>query len=107
MSLFSELFGGGGVKSIQSGFISSTSLSTGTGEDVKHVNVTVSAVDPAKSLVLFSGGFAGAIDGAQQTSGGSSAFSATQRLTSATNLRVSVASSFPTALVGRWTILEY
>ena len=95
------------VKSVQTGYASSSSLSAGAGEDAKYLDVTVTSVDATKSVVAFQGG-AGALTGdARRKSGATDAYECTVRLTSATNLRIAISSATPVALAGRWTIVEY
>lgn len=114
MSIREILAGGGGVKSIQTGYVDSTSPTTGTGEDNRHVNVTISAVSSmAKCVVTFDG--SGATN--SNSSGGYSApgtssdvMVVTARLTSTTNLRLgtkSVAAQNAGGIAGRWTVVEY
>lgn len=109
MSFFSELFGGGGgTKSIQSGFVSTTSLANGGGgEDNSYTDVTISSVDPSKCVVLFEGGAAGTSANAILKSGGTASYIVTPHLTSSTNLRLGTAIASQTHLVGRWQVLEF
>ncbi|MDG3577112.1 hypothetical protein P7F60_11985 [Rhizobium sp. YJ-22] len=107
----SQAGGGSVIKSMQSGFVSSTTLSTGTGEDAVYLDVTVSSVDPSKCFIDFDGSFGNNAAAAQAQFGTSgSGCIATLRMTSATNLRISgksAAGSAMTALSGRWTITEF
>jgi hypothetical protein len=109
MSLREALAGGGGVKSIQTGFVRVTPLTAGTGEDVNFINVTISAVTAAKCTVQFDGaadlGGAGYLSGASDLS-----FVPTARLTSSTNLRIAMrsgTSGTTYTISGRWTVVEY
>lgn len=103
MSSLSQ-FLGGGLKSYQTGFVSTTSFSTGSGEDARYVDVTISSVDTAKAFVLFQGAWDSTTSAAMTRAGGRDA---TYRLTSATNLRISTNSITGTAaLVGRWQVVE-
>lgn len=101
--------GGSVIKSIQTGYVNNSSLTTGTGEDNKYVDVTVSAVTTAKVVVLpFQGGFGGtALAAAAKTLSSSvDTYIPTCRMTSTTNLRISTIGN-PSFLVGRWVIVEY
>lgn len=100
------------IKSIQSGFVASGTLSSGSGEDAKYIDVTISAVTTSKCAVQFDGGFGGSASaGAYFVSTGTSAVTiiASARLTSPTNLRISTSSSNSniTNLAGRWQVVEY
>lgn len=101
--------GGSVIKSIQTGYVSSSSLSTGTGEDLRYLDVTISAVTTAKSFVMFVGGAAASIAYAVKEYGdGIKIAKVTLRLTSSTNLRISIPSHDGESLVaGRWTVVEY
>lgn len=90
------------IKSIQEGYASSA-RSIGTGEDASYINVTISAVIVAKSVVLFDGG-AGSNEGA--AFGYASSAKCTARLTSSTNLRISVPTTMA-HIAGRWRVVEY
>jgi len=105
MSSLSQFFGGG-LKSFQTGYVSTTTLTTGTGEDVRYVDVTVSSVDTTKCFAVFEGGFSSSTNNSMVKSGGNTAFDATVRLTSSTNLRIST-NYADAAVVGRWKILEF
>lgn len=107
MSLFSELFGGGGIKSIQSGYVSTTSLSSGSGEDTEYVDITISSVNTAKAVITFAGGFSDSVANTTFRSGGTAVQEPTRRLTSPTNLRLAVPNTFASACAGRWTVMEY
>ena len=96
---------GGGVLSITSDYVSSNSLTSGTGEEAKFLNVTVSALtDYTKAVVEFQG--AGA-----STEGSASSYGSGNivrgKMTSATNLRLCTAVSTDTWIVGRYYITEY
>lgn len=116
MSLREMLAGGGGVKSIQEGFVSTTTVATGTAPQTRYVDITISAVVPAKCVVTFTGGFG--VDGAQtspvpfnQTPYSSSSgyiSKAAAKVISATVLRIfTPATSATIGLVGQWTVVEY
>lgn len=105
-----DLFSGGGVEAVQTGYTSGGSLSSGAGEDTRYRDITISAVaDITKCVVSFVGG-GGSSDTAaayktDHTSGGVS-FLCFPRLTSTTNLRLSSAIAV-TNMLGRWTVVEY
>lgn len=101
---------GGGVKSVQTGYTSGASLSSGSGEDTRYRDITISAVaDITKCVVSFVGG-GGPSDtaAAYKTDDSSASYSYLifPRLTSTTNLRLSSAIAV-TNLLGRWTVVEY
>lgn len=102
--------GGSVIKSIQSGYISATSLTAGTGEDLRYTDVTIAAVDQSKVIsVTFDGGLGGGASSASAKSGTTEAASVSVRLTSSTNLRISAMSTLgysTPAIVGRWRIVE-
>jgi len=110
---YSELFSGG-IKSIQTGFVDSASGSAGTSmtEDWIYVDVAISAVaDIAKCDVSIDGG--GAVSGSPiainiAMSKTATTHEITARLTSTTNLRVSMATSGTHHRIsGRWKIVEH
>lgn len=104
MSTLSQFFGAN-VKSIQTGYVSTTSISSGSGQDTKYVDVTISSVNTAKCLLLFDGGFGLSLDATQQRFAG---WLATPRLTSATNLRLALNyNGSPTNLAGQWQVVEF
>jgi len=96
-------FAGGGLKSLQTGYVNGTSSSS-TGEDARYFDVTVSAVVIAKSIPDFQGniGYGGGYyfyaDQVQTI--------ATIRLTSTTNLRVSSRDPTYSNANGRWYLAE-
>jgi hypothetical protein len=109
--------GGGGLAS--TGFVSAAP-STGTGEDAKYIDVTISAVaDIAKCDVSFVG--TGVSSGANAASSAAhrmsysgeavvvnlTGFAVAPRLTSPTNLRLATAGSSCTYITGRWYVKEY
>jgi hypothetical protein len=115
MSLREMLAGGGGVKSIQTGYVRSTTLATGVGEDERYVDVTVAGVNVSKSLVLVSGsaalgtlGFDGMYYSSVSSNGG--VFVLFAKLTSATNIRIGTKvanNQTATSVAARWTVVEY
>jgi hypothetical protein len=102
--------GGGGlsVASYQTGFVSSAT-STDSGEDLRYVDITISAIDVTKTLVMIQGGAAETDLTARRkaTAGTASVatYELTGRLTSPTNLRISAPSG--AVIAGRWQVLEY
>lgn len=100
--------GGRGVKSIQSGYVSSTSMTTGTGEDTTYVNVTISSVNISKSIVYFTGGASGDTGNAiMRNADGVYSTDCFPRLVDSTTLRLSSPRPGVGAIVGRWTVKEY
>ena len=108
MSTFSQ-FAGGGVRSIQTGYVQTSGLAVGSGEELKYFDVTVSAVtNVAKCLVTFNG---------SANSGGSSAATyynsgiplviPTIRVLNSTTIRIMMSSAVVVNLTGRWTLIEY
>lgn len=106
MSTLSQFFGAS-LKSIQQGYVSTTSLSSGSGEDTEYVDITISSVNTAKSIIFFEGGFSDTVANTTFTSGGTGVQAPTRRLTSSTNLRLAVPNAFSSACAGRWTVVEY
>lgn len=104
------------IKSIQTGYVSGTSASTGAGEDAAFIDVTVSTVIVAKTLVFFDGAGGGGTGtdptGAQYYTGSTSGKGASvgvARMTSPTNLRISfpgITSAFA-GYKGRWKLVEF
>lgn len=94
----------GSVKSVQTGFVSSSSLSAGSGEDLQFVNVTISAVTTGKCIVSFVGGAGTSVPSAVWPA--NDGYYVTARLTSSTQLRLSCARS-ASNLVGRWQVIEF
>lgn len=87
----------GRVKSIQTGYSGGGGLSTGTGEDAKYADITVSSVDTSKSVVF----------GFGHTRGAANEYSVFAKLTSSTNLRLSTPTTTASELYCRWTVVEY
>lgn len=107
MSMRELLAGGGGVKSIQTGYVLSPQLtSAGSGEDARSFDVTISAVNTAKSIVIFDG-VASNSAGERYNAGSNLSYLPTARLTSATNLRFGNSANATTYICGRWTVVEY
>lgn len=85
-----------GVRKVQTGFITATNFSSGTGEDLNYFNITISPVSAAnKCEVYFQLAYIF----------GSNSHLPTARLTSTTNLRISI--TYPTSsLALRWYVME-
>tara|TARA_R110002124_G_scaffold138431_1_gene301870 strand:+ start:41 stop:382 length:342 start_codon:yes stop_codon:yes gene_type:complete len=102
---------GGGLKSYQTGAVAS-GTSTGSGEDLRYVDVTVSSVDVLKTACSFDGGFAlgTSTEIPLQKYGGSSSVvvkTCTIRMLNATTVRISTRDNAGTArIVGRWQMAE-
>ena len=95
MSTLSQ-FAGARIKSVQSIYVANgTAFSTGTGEDAKYIDVTISAVNTSKSIFLPSG-YASNHYGNSMT----------PRLTSSTNVRLTNGTS-ATAALCRWQVVEF
>lgn len=107
MSTLTQFFGGG-VKSVQTGYVNAPTLTAGSGEDTRHLNITVSAVDTSKTICFISGGasVSGQGIGGFLKSGGTNVAEVTWRLTSSTNLRVSSANAFD-LWAFRYYLVEY
>jgi hypothetical protein len=113
MSIRELLAGGGGMKKHAEGYIDTRTLSSGTGEDAKYVDVTISALpDISKAECVFIGAATSWTDNSDLP-----AYQASQtaramgivlpRLTSATNLRLSLASDGVQGVRGRYTVWDY
>ena len=84
------------IASIQTGYVSAAGTA-GTGEDAKYVDITITAVaSVSKCVVLINGSLPA----------GYQATSCTARLTSTTNVRVSVPDGTASPR-GRWTVIEF
>jgi len=110
MSLLSQFapFVGGGLKSFQTGYIAVTP-SSGSGEDAKFTDVTISAVNTAKAIPGFYGSANNnSVFEAYYSFDGSGAASGIifPRLTSATNLRLSNNFFIFNRFSGRWQVAE-
>lgn len=108
MSTLSQ-FAGGGVKSVQTGYVSTLASTSGVDgdQDRAYRDTTISSVNVSKSVVFFDGGFGSGVVGARNPN--SAEFRVpTARLTSPTNLRLSsnVAVTSST-FCGQWTVVEY
>ena len=117
MSTLSQFapFAAGGIKSIQTGFaaVNAAGTTTGTGEDLRYTNVTISSVDTAKSVPsVFGSGNRSTTLAPVFFAGPDYIYSIIlPRLTSSTNLRLSSAVSSvgpgeSTSISGRWYVVE-
>lgn len=104
MSTLSQFapFAGGGIKSIQTGAVS-TSMSGGGGGALATANFTISAVNTAKSIPEFQGVGRTGPGGATDTAG----INLASVLTTTTNLQVSQYTFYSGwSLYGRWYVVE-
>jgi hypothetical protein len=113
MSIRELLAGGGGMKKHAEGYIDTRTLSSDTGEDAKYVDVTISALpDLSKAECVFIGASTNWSDNddlpAYQSSTATRAMGIVlPRLTSATNLRLSLASAAAGGVRGRYTVWDF
>jgi hypothetical protein len=114
MSTLSQFapFASGGLKSFQTGYVSTDSLSgSGGGEDAKFLDVTVSSVATAKAIpggLIVAANYYNAFNasaGMRYSDTANSYGPVIMRLTSATNLRLS-APGVSIGFVGRWQVAE-
>lgn len=89
----------GRVKSIQTGYFGGSALSSGAAEDTRYMDVSITAVDAAKSVALVNG-----ISGGVNYGTGSGLVTA--RLTSSTNVRLSTPANV-SFIYARWTVVEF
>jgi hypothetical protein len=115
MSLLSQFapFAGGGIKSIQTGYLNYVNASSGTTgtEDERFFDVTISAVSTGKAVPDFFGtsGSSASTSGYYFVSTNSLTSSVRPRFTSGTNLRLSTFGNFQggsPAISGRWYVIE-
>jgi len=108
-------FAGGGLKSFQTGYAATSSASSGSGEDTRFLDVTISSVSTSKAIPCMFGSAmrADIANAAAYTLAGTIALGIVMpRLTSSTNLRLSVTTDFgapgstTTAILGRWQVAE-
>lgn len=99
--------GGGGVRSIQTGHINNQATSISTGEDLRYVDVTITAVTVANCVALFQGSIALSTGDAGFYTGTASQGIVTARMTSTTNLRLAFAAAAYGFMTGRWYVIEY
>jgi hypothetical protein len=115
MSTLSQFapFAGGGLKSFQTGYVVANTASSGSGEDTRFTNVTISSVSTTKAIpAAYGSGVRNIYNGiATYTIGGVNAI-LLPRLTSGTNLRIScnydVGAAFGenTSISARWQVAE-
>lgn len=84
------------IKSIQTGYVDGLP-NTGTGEDALYLDVTVSAVDVSKSVIIITRSAAGA---------DTSSYRNNVRLLNSVTVRISGFSGY-TSVGLRWQLLEY
>jgi hypothetical protein len=102
-----EADGGGGMKSIQTGYASTDSAANGTSPDDRYFDVTIAAVaDVNKCFIQVYGAFGGSASSASLYTSSGSGF-IVPRLTSATNLRLSCANAGAGFLRARWFVMEF
>lgn len=94
------------IKSIQTGYVNTGTVSTGTGEETRYLDVTISAVNPAKAVIEFIGGSGNNASNSMNYNGANS-FKCTTRFVNATTLRIMTLNTATTTIVGRWTVVEY
>jgi len=109
MTTVSELFPQSAIKSIQEGVLVGATNLSGSGEDKKYHDITISAVDTSKSIAFFEGSTSSTLYPGLYYGNSTYAIGVVQaRLTSSTNLRLSTASgSNMTTITGRWKVVEY
>lgn len=98
------------VRYITSGFADSTPASTGSGMDLRYINLTVSGItNYAKCIVtgVFGAGNTQSFDVTMAKSGSTTSYLAWGRLTSNTNLRVSCAAGLAYYISALYTIVEF
>ena len=109
MSTLSQ-FATGGVKNIQTGYVATVGIASGTGEEAKYLDVTVSAVaNIAKCLVTFNGSAnsSGTTITSSYNASTSTFFIPTIRMLNSTTIRIMVSTPSASAIIGRWTLVEY
>lgn len=127
MADLNQFLGGGGIKSVQTGFIDRESYTgNGSGEDEKYVDVTISEVNVSKSVASFKGGVG--ISGSYDTDGkilatlkafggahnglpdGAAVYEIIPRLVNSTTLRLALPAGPHSGgmfqFQGRWTVVE-
>ena len=109
MSTLSQ-FSGGGVKSIQTGYVQYlTSTGTGTGEEGRYWDITVSAVSDITKCIIQFDGSAVSLGNIPPTYNSSTYtnFIPTTKLVNSTTLRIMIPTTLTALATGRWTITEY
>lgn len=98
--------GGAAVKSIQTGYTSS-SVSNGTGEEAGYLDVTISSVNTSKSVCMLIGGNSSStVEAWRQTGSAAGVYLVSAKLASETVLRLSTVGN-QTIITARWTVVEY
>lgn len=93
-----------------SGYADSTPASTGSGMDLRYIDLTVSGITSYTKCIVtgvFGGGNTQSFDVTMAKSGSTASYLAWGRLTSNTNLRVSSASSLANYISALFTIVEF
>lgn len=105
---FALISSGGSMKKHAEGYIDTTTFSTGTGEETRYFDVTISALpDKDKARVDFDGSGSGtaASAGAYSAASAANIFIPLKKLTSTTNLRISTPGVMG-GLKGRYTVWD-
>mgnify|MGYP003651774159 CR=1 FL=1 len=93
------------TRSIQTGYISTSTLLSGAGEDLVYIDIPITEVSNIeKYFTIFEGGGGVGATAAIFKSGSTNSYLVTTRLTSTTNLRISSSVS-ATFIVGRWKVM--
>lgn len=93
---------------VQQGTFGATAMSSGSGEDARFVDVTIAAVSSvSKAVPMFVGGATITGDQFQVDGGASAVYQCSARLTSATNLRISMRNSSTASCSGSWIVVDY
>lgn len=108
LSNFIPFASGGGINSIQTGYVSASTTGGSAGEDRYYYDVTITSVTTSKAVPDFFGSVNYAPYGAVSAYSDTVAFYyiCFPRLTSATNLRLSSNSGSGTLIAGRWYVIE-
>jgi hypothetical protein len=107
LSSFVPFASGGGINSIQTGYINSGSgVNGGAGQDNVYFDITISSVTTSKSVPDFFGSLSnGSLPGYSNNS--EAFYILMPRLTSATNLRLSMNAGYTYyTATGRWYVVE-
>lgn len=100
---------GGGVKSIQTGYLGNQASSSGTGEYEEYHEVTLSpAVVVANCVAWFQGGAAGSASHAAKKSDPTiTVYEVTAVVTATDTLKLGCSQAIGTVFNGRWYVVEY
>lgn len=104
MGTLDSLVAGGGLNSLQDGYVSSL-VTTGAGQDLSYVDITVTSVDTAKTITSFEGGLGLNDARAMQRMGTNISYVCTTRMVNSTTLRIASPAS-EARIVGQWTVAE-